>query len=66
MARRILFLWWVLHVSGKSERFKTRAAHFPIERTGMKRAPLGKSGSGSNNVEQREYLAATVWRKPRK
>ena len=31
-----------------SERFKTRAAHFPIwrdERTGMQRATLGKSGS---------------------
>ena len=31
-----------------SERFKTRAAHFPIEcdgRTGMQRAILGKSGS---------------------
>ena len=31
-----------------SERFKTRAAHFPIwrdGRTGMQRATLGKSGS---------------------
>ena len=32
----------------RSERFKTRAAHFPIwrnEETGMQRATLGKSGS---------------------
>ena len=34
--------------SVQAERFKTRAAHFPIlrdERTGMQRATLGKSGS---------------------
>ena len=34
----------------RPERFKTQAAHFPVqrdERTGMQRATLGKSGSNA-------------------
>ena len=41
--------------NAKPERFKTRAAHFPIqcdERTGMQQATLGKSGSETASQSQ--------------
>ena len=44
----IQYLSAVSDLSVLPERFKTRAAHFPIQRdgrTGMQRANLGKSGS---------------------
>ena len=44
----------------KVELFKTRAAHFPVQRdkrTGMERAILGKSGSEG----YQDYFPATVW-----
>ena len=49
------------------ERFKTRAAHFPIylyDRTGMQRKLWARAvltELRSYKVEQREYFAATVW-----
>ena len=52
--------------SVESERFKTRAAHFPLlrnERTGMQRATLGKSGSEASSQLQGRIaraFAATV------
>ena len=45
----------------RSERFKTRAAHFPMqrdERTGMQRTTLGKSGSEAASQLQRRIARA--------
>ena len=45
----------------RSERFKTRAAHFPKKRdgrTGMQRATLGKSGSEAASQLQGQIARA--------